>query len=205
MRQIVLGILVVAAVIGAYLGVAFHFEQVGKLKLMVADDVRVNAELKKKDVALTAYIPVLRDSAARAVARAVTTERRRTVAVAVSDTAAAATDSVIAAALQAAADSAEKARLDSVAAVVARERAARASERLASDSSIASWRATSNFWMRAADSTATLATIRLGRIDALEAENRKVRALLPSRAGSALRTAGAVVVTVLTCRYVVRC
>lgn len=205
MRQIIAGVLVVAAVIGAYLGVAYHFEQVGQLKLMVADDVRVNRELKKQDAALQAYLPFLRDSASRASTKAAAGEHRRTVAVAASDSAALVTDAAIHAAADQASDSASKARLDSVATVVARERRARNRERAVSDSAIGFWKASDALWHRAADSTGSLADIRARRVKALTAENDKLQSLMPSRAGSAIRTSAAVLLTVLACHSLVRC
>lgn len=197
MRSIVLGVLVMAAAWGAYQGWAYHQRSLGKLEAAIADDVTVAKAEKAKDAALVTLLIVQRDSAIKAGNRAVILERRRTVAVAVSDSTAGVTDSALDAAILATQDSIAKARLSAVAAVLAQERAARVRERFASDSTIEAWKGAAGKWRASFVTDSSLAASRLTRINALEAENKAVRKLLPSKIGGAVRTGGLVLLTAL--------
>lgn len=202
MRPIVLWVVVLAAAWGGYEGWAHYQRSLGKLEAAIADDVTVRTIERAKDAVLVVTISTLRDSAVRAANRAVLVERRRGAAVLASDSAAVHTDSVLHVAMGHASDSTTRQLLDSVASVVATERAVRTRERFASDSTIGAWKLDAAFWHRAADSTGALATSRLRQIAALDAQNQKIRALIPSKTGSALKTAGAIVLTVIACRQV---
>lgn len=205
MKTILLVVLGLAALIGGYEGWAYHQRALGKLELAVADDVSVRKIEKARDVALVTLLTAQLDTARRSQDVAVGRERRRATTVLAADSAADVTDSTIAAAREAIEDSTTKAKLDSVALVVQRERQARDVERAESDSTIEAWRVTALRWRLVSDSTGALAGSRQRRIDALEAENRKIRSLLPSKTGSWLRLAATASTAVLACRHIVRC
>lgn len=201
MRKIVLVIVGFAALWGAYEGWAYHQRSLGRLEAAIADDVRVNDSLGKREKALERSIPGLLQIASKATDRAVAAERRRRATIVASDSAAAVTDAAIHSAEDAATDSTTKAKLDSVKLVVGEERAARNRERASSDSAIEDWKFTAVAWMHYADTAWALAGTRKGRIDALEAENKKIRALVPSRTGNALRVVSALSLTALACHF----